>query len=143
MVRLNILDRFRPVGSPGLASPAGVPDDSNRVEMELAPVFAILAPLIESCSTLVAGARKEAEEEIDRAREQAAAVVAQARLDSAGERARAAARVAQTAARMDEVMLAKAVAEATELSATATPGLGPAARRIAADLVSELLSDEQ
>jgi len=118
MVRINILDRFRPVGAPGPVGAAGVPaaDDHGTVA-ELAPVFAALSADVESCRTLVEEARLEAEEALLRAHEQAAAVLAEARLDAAAERAEAVARVEQEAAEQDELLLAQARKKADDLEA--------------------------
>src|SRR5674476_1314795 len=58
MARVNILDRFRPVGAPGPAGLAGVPAaDEQGPAAELAPVFAALAADVESCHRLVEEAR--------------------------------------------------------------------------------------
>lgn len=119
MARLNILDRFRPVGTPGAAGPAGVPaaDDQGRAA-ELAPVFAALAGDLAACEALIAEARLSAEGEVARAREQAAAIVADARLDAGAARARAAARLEQEASKRDAQVLEQARQEAAALEKT-------------------------
>lgn len=116
MARLSILDRFRPVGAPGPAGPAGVPSsDAQGPAAELAPVFAALAGDVAACAALVEAARLDAERDVAQARAQAAAVVAKARLDAAAERAGAAAGVSQEASDRDAQQLAQARVEADVL----------------------------
>jgi vacuolar-type H+-ATPase subunit H len=116
MARLTILDRFRPVGAPGAAGPAGVPaaDDQGRAA-ELAPVFAALAGDVAACAVTVAQARLSAEGEVASARTQAAAIVAQARLDAGAARVRAAARIEQETSERDAQLLEQARREASAL----------------------------
>src|SRR5665811_2240014 len=96
MARSNILDRFRPVGAPGPAGPAGVPAaDDQGPAVELAPVFEALAADVQACRRLVDEARREAEAALSLAHERGAAIIAQARLDAVTERVSAAARVEQ------------------------------------------------
>ena len=116
MARLSILDRFRPVGTPGAAGPAGVPaaDDQGRAA-ELAPVFAALAGDVAACEALVAEARLSAERDVARARAQAAAIVARARLDAGAARVRAGARIEQEASERDAQLLEQARQEAATL----------------------------
>ncbi|MDD1477384.1 hypothetical protein [Arthrobacter sp. H16F315] len=116
MPRLSILDRFRPVGAPGPAGPAGVPAADNQgPAAELAPVFAALAADVVTCAALVEDARAAAECDVSQARVQASAIVAQARLDAAAERANAATRVAKEAADRDSQALEQAHHEAAAL----------------------------
>lgn len=119
MARLSILDRFRPVGTPGAAGPAGVPaaDDQGRAA-ELAPVFAALAGDVAACEALVAEARLSAEGDVVRARAEAAAIVAGARLDAGAARVRAAARIEQDASERDARLLEQARQEAATLEKT-------------------------
>ena len=117
MARISILDRFRPVGAPGPAGPAGVPAaDEQGPAAELAPVFAALAEDVARCNALVEEARRSAEEDLVRARAQAAAILSQARLDAGAERAKAAARVEQAASDHDEQVLEQACSEAAALA---------------------------
>jgi vacuolar-type H+-ATPase subunit H len=116
VARLSILDRFRPVGAPGAAGPAGVPAaDDQGPAAELAPVFAALADHIASCAALVDDAHRSADEAVVRARVQAAAILAQARLDAGAERATAAARVEQEGSSRDTQVLEQARREAAAL----------------------------
>ncbi|MET3204915.1 MULTISPECIES: hypothetical protein [unclassified Arthrobacter] len=116
MARLSILDRFRPVGAPGAAGPVGVPAaDDQGPAAELAPVFAALADGVAANAALAEESRRSAEEEVVRARAQAAAILSQARLDAGAARAKAAARVEQAASHSDAQVLEQARQEATAL----------------------------
>ena len=119
MARLSILDRFRPVGTPGAAGPAGVPalDDQGRAA-ELAPVFAALAGDVAACEALIEEARVSTEGDVARARADAAAIVARARLDARAARVRAAARIEKEASERDAKLLEQARHEASTLERT-------------------------
>jgi hypothetical protein len=144
MARPNILDRFRPVGAPGPAGPAGVPAaDDLGPAAELAPVFAALAADVQYCRTLVDTARLDAEGALFRAHEQAAAFIAQARLDEGAERARAVARVEQAASERDALLLAQARREADGLEEAGTVLLPGTVRQVIDRLWSEQLTSEQ
>ncbi len=141
MARPSILDRFRPVGAPGAAGPAGVPAaDDLGPEAELVAVFAALDAEVESCRRLVEDARRDAEKEVAGARERAAALVAQARLDAGAEQARSAAEVLRTAADVDAKLLDQARQEAAELTESGTDRLPEAVRRVIDTLLAEQLS---
>ncbi|TDW30133.1 hypothetical protein [Cryobacterium psychrophilum] len=141
MPRQNFLDRFRPVGAPGGAGPAGVPaSDELGPEAELAPVFAALAADVAECSALVEEATNEADRMLARARERADAVVAQARLDTGAEESRAAARVLQVAAEADAGLLAAADAEAAALKVAGVARLPVAVRRVLDAMLGEQLA---
>jgi cell division septum initiation protein DivIVA len=144
MARPNILDRFRPVGAPGPAGPAGVPAaDDQGPAAELAPVFAALATDLESCRELVEEARREADDVLSRAHAQAAAIVAKARLDAGAERARAAAGVEQAATVQDALLLAQAGKEADDLEEAGTARLPGTVQKVIATLLSERLTSQQ
>ncbi len=119
MARLSVLDRFRPVGAPGPAGPAGVPatDEQGRAA-ELAPVFAALADDVAACAALVEDARLQAENDVAAASSQAAAIVSQARLDAGAARANAASRVGRDASEANALVTAQAHREAEELEAS-------------------------
>lgn len=54
----DLLDRFRPVGTPGAGSPAGVPADRRADALhELAPVFARLHMIDDECESTIRAAR--------------------------------------------------------------------------------------
>ncbi len=116
MARLSVLDRFRPVGAPGPAGPAGVPaTDEQGTAAELAPVFAALAADVDACAMLVEDARRHAEQDVAIAQRQAAAILSQARLDAGAARANAAARVGQDAAKGNALVIAQARRDAAEV----------------------------
>jgi hypothetical protein len=93
MARSTILDRFRPAGVPGPAGPVGVPATGEQgPAAELAPVFAALAADVKTCRKMVEEAQRDADGALSSAREQAAAIMAQTRLDEGAERASAAER---------------------------------------------------
>lgn len=116
MARPSILDRFRPVGAPGPAGPAGVPAADNQgPAAELAPVFAALADDVAACAALIEEARLSAEADVAEARLHAAAVLSQARLEAGAERAQAAARVEQAASNRDAELLKQARHDAAAL----------------------------
>ncbi len=139
MARSSILDRFRPVGAPGPAGPAGVPSkDVPGYVTELAPVFAELATDIEACRSLVEDARRRAEAAVGQARADATAEIARARREAPAARAAAAAAVTEAAAQHDAFAIAAAqeAGRAIESSSTARlPGL-------VRDVVERLLRDQ-
>ncbi len=94
----DLLDRFRPAGTPGAAARTGVPADrAAELSTELEPVLARLADSEEAARRI----RTEAEAEAERRRREAAgrarALVDTARRQAEAERADAAARVAEQA----------------------------------------------
>ncbi|WP_207344274.1 hypothetical protein [Arthrobacter sp. E3] len=109
MARLGILDRFRPVGTPGPAGPVGVPaTDVQGPTAELVPVFAALDADVEACAVIVEEARIKAARDVAAARTHAAAVLARARLEAGAARADAAARVRRDAAERDTLAIEQA-----------------------------------
>lgn len=144
MARSNILDRFRPAGAPGPAGPVGVPATGDQgPAVELAPVFAALGADVESCRRMVDEARREADGELSSAVEEAAAVIARARLDEGAERARAAARVEQAASAQDAQLLARARKDADDLERSRTALLPGLVRTVMDRLLSEQLTSGQ
>ncbi|MET4061030.1 hypothetical protein ABIB35_002588 [Arthrobacter sp. UYP6] len=140
MARNSLLDRFRPVGAPGPAGPAGVPaTDDQGPEAELLPVFEALDPTIREAGDLTTDASARAADTVARARAQAAALVEQARLDSGAVRADAAAAVSREAEQADEEMLHLATEEAAELKRRGESRVPELAAVIVADLVRDLL----
>ncbi len=112
----DVLDRLRPVGSPGAAAPAGVPVDRRAgLEAELAPVFAALTGVEDECRRIRSAAAAEAarrrQSGIDRARD----VLSQARLDVRAERAGAAAELRRRAETVAAELQAQADHEAEEI----------------------------
>lgn len=143
MARNSLLDRFRPVGSPGPAGPAGVPaTDDQGPEAELLPVFETLDPTIREAQELTDAASARAAETVARARTQAAALVEQARMDSGAVRAEAAEKVTGESRTADAEMLRRAAEEAAELQQRGESRLPELAAAIVADLVQDLLGPE-
>jgi V/A-type H+/Na+-transporting ATPase subunit D len=66
----DLLERFRPAGTPGAAAPAGVPYDRGAaLEDELRPVLALLSPTEERCAAQVHEAGASAEQVLAAAEE--------------------------------------------------------------------------
>lgn len=141
MARNSLLDRFRPVGAPGPAGPAGVPATDNQgPEAELVPVFEALDPTVRETEALTTDAVKRAAQSVKQAREEAAAMVEKARMESGAVRAEAAAAVSREAAAADEEMLQRARDEADEIKRRGESRVPQLAAVIVADLVRDLLS---
>jgi hypothetical protein len=89
----DVLERFRPAGTPGAASPVGVPADRrDAVATELEPVFAALSEVVRECDVVRRDAHEAATHLAADSGEQARALVAEARRNAPTERAGAAAR---------------------------------------------------
>jgi len=81
----DLLERFRPAGAPGAATPAGVPSDRKAaLSDELAPVLALLADTEQECARI----RREGDDLARRVRADAAARAA-ATLSAGHDRAEA------------------------------------------------------
>ncbi|KAD3633130.1 hypothetical protein GD627_09890 [Arthrobacter yangruifuii] len=140
MARNSLLDRFRPVGAPGPAGPAGVPAaDDQGVAAELIPVFEALDATINDTRERTEAAADQAQHTVAAARRQAAALVEQARINSAAVRADAAARVSADAAQEDQRLLDEATEEAAALRSRGEARVPELASAIVADLVQDLL----
>lgn len=88
----DLLERFRPSGSPGPPAMSGVPADRvSERSAELEPVFALLADVQAEAAQIDADATREARHRRERAAEQARAILAEAGRLADAERARAAA----------------------------------------------------
>ena len=89
----ELLERFRPVGAPGAAAPAGVPADRvAELSRELQPVFDELVEVQRQCAELRTAAVAEATARRGAGAARARAIVAAARLEAEAQRADAAAR---------------------------------------------------
>ena len=140
MARPNILDRFRPVGSPGPSGPVGVPSaDVEGADAELIPVFEALQPDTDAARRRVEEASEQARILLAETRRQAEADVARARLESAAVRARAAEQVSREAAAQDQELLERAQQRADRIGAAAAVKLPSLAKKIAASLVEDYL----
>lgn len=110
----DILQRFRPAGTPGAASPAGVPADRvSEMAAELEPVFALLSATQEEASRVRSVAEQEAEQRRVQAIARAGAIVAAAHRQAAAERADAALRVGRKVEEENVAALAQAEHAAT------------------------------
>lgn len=112
----DLLDRFRPTGSPGAAGPAGVPvDRSALLREELLPVLALLADTEQECARTVTDAEQTAERLRADADGAAAATLAQARADADAARAAAAAQQRRTSDELAIADLKQAESEARRI----------------------------
>ncbi|HEX6501083.1 MAG TPA: hypothetical protein VF054_18945 [Micromonosporaceae bacterium] len=88
----DVLDRFRPAGTPGPPAGAGVPvDRAASAAVELEPVFAALAEADRAAQRYRDDAAARAEQRVRTAGTEAADLVAAARQDAPAQRAAAAA----------------------------------------------------
>ena len=112
----DLLARFRPAGSPGAATTAGVPADRREsVARELDPVFAELAAVTRECETIRREAAAAAARcEVDAA-ERAQAALERARSESEAERAATAAALRAQVAAAASDSIAEAEAEAARV----------------------------
>jgi hypothetical protein len=84
----DLLNRFRPSGTPGAAGAAGVPVDRTAgAPAELAPLLALLEPTEHDCRLLLEKAEAEAGRIRRRAEEEAQRRVVEAREGQASQRA--------------------------------------------------------
>lgn len=102
----DLLQRYRPVGTPGAAARPGVPADrAAEVATELEPVLALLAGTEDEVRRLRAEAREEARRIREQAARQAEDLVAGARERAADVRARSAADARAAAAPDGELLV--------------------------------------
>lgn len=112
----EILRRFRFHGVPGAPAVVGVPADRReRIEAELAPVFAALEDAQRAGDDLVEQASAEAQRLRAAAREEAQSILETARTDAAAVRAQAAAARLGEAQREREDTLARARSESQRI----------------------------
>ncbi len=127
----DLLERFRPVGTPGPAGPVGVPADSRAdLEAELAPVLAGLQETERQCEQMRAAGRARAERLITHARTRAEATVADAGLRAANERADAVADQHQRQQVQAEGELSRATQEAHRIARLAAERIPALAARV-------------
>lgn len=105
----DILQRFRPAGTPGAASSAGVPADRvSEMAAELEPVLALLSATQEEASRVRNVAEHEVDQRRGRAMVRASGIVAAAHREAAAERAEAALRVSREVEEENAVALVEA-----------------------------------
>lgn len=123
----DLLQRLRPVGTPGTAAPVAVPaDDAARAAAELEPVFAALAPVIAQCTAMREAAGRRAAGTGARAAQEADAILTAARTATQADRAAAAAAVRDRGERAAVALRAAAQDEAAQVVArgrSRLPGL--------------------
>jgi len=112
----DLLERFRPAGTPGAATAAGVPADRREaVAAELQPVFAALAETERECDEIGHAATAAAEERAAGTTRRVHAILDRARAEAPAERAAAAAlRRDHEATDLDRIVAAGRAAVATE-----------------------------
>jgi hypothetical protein len=129
----DLLQRFRPAGAPGAATATGVPADRiEERDVELAPVFDLLADTVAESTKIRREAAVEAEWRRQRAREAAVARVAAARLEADSIRAQTLTEVQHVAA-----VTARDSAERARETAQA---IGESARRTLEADVAEVVA---
>lgn len=116
----DLLRRFRPVGAPGAAAPAGVPADRvAERDREVQPVFDELAATQAEAARIRDDAAARARARRDRAAAEAAAVVEAARRDAQKQRADTAAAILRSAQQETAAALTAAREEASAVVARA------------------------
>jgi len=117
----DLLQRFRPLGAPGAAAPAGVPADRiAERDHELQPLFDALAGTQEEAGRIRATAAVQARERHHRAEQEATAVLEAAGRDAAAARAQASAAVVARGEEESRAVLAAADASAAAIARRAT-----------------------
>jgi len=117
----DFLYRFRPAGSPGAASAAGVPvDRGSDLAAELDPLFERLVVTEHECDRVLGRARAEASVRRGRDAESARAIAGSARDRTAVERAAAASAVQRAGESELSAIRATALSEAEALRIRAT-----------------------
>ena len=139
----NLLERFRPVGTPGAATPAGVPADRTAdAATEVAPVLAALRPTLDECATIRTAAEEMARQRVADAEEQAQRLLAQFQLEAPEERAVSAAAVRQSGQAAVEQLLGDATEEARRLRERAASRLPAVVDHVVALVRADLLGEE-
>ncbi len=138
----DVLYRFRPSGSPGGASAAGVPvDRAATVAAELEPLFGQLAAVESACD----GVRDQADRDVtaikDAAAERARAIVAAATGRVGSERAAAVTRMREQAATDGAAELSAAQVEAAAVHDRAAQQMAGCLAQVLV-AVRELIGDE-
>ncbi|GAA2154616.1 hypothetical protein GCM10009844_40690 [Nocardioides koreensis] len=122
----DLLNRFRPSGTPGAAGAAGVPvDRTGGAAAELAPLFAALEPTERECQALLDRAADDARRIRGQAEEEAQRLVVEARERQSAERAAVVAELRDHRAARGAATAAEAqrrAAQVRELSAARTAG---------------------
>jgi hypothetical protein len=135
----DFLARFRPVGTPGAAAPAGVPADRvAEAGAALKHLFAMLANTEAEIDRVQASADQRIAESHRLAAERAADVLAQARLRADAERADASARARAEAEQETARELAAAEGEAARIRQSANERMDAQVAEIVAAVREQL-----
>jgi hypothetical protein len=135
----DLLERFRPAGTPGAAARRGVPADKlSELFDELAPVLALLASDMEQAKRVREEAQAEAVERRRRAQERARSIVAAALSGAGADRADAATRLTRAAADETEAVRASGGETAGLVRRTAEMRLPAYTERVVAEVRSRL-----
>ena len=127
----DLLQRFRPIGTPGAAAPAGVPADRGAEAIrELQPVFDELATTVEEVTRIRAAAAEQARVRRDRAAEEASRIIDAARMQGEAARADAAARILRRAEQETATSMTDARQQAAEITRRAHDRSAHYVRRI-------------
>ena len=140
----DLLERFRPAGTPGAAAPAGVPYDRGAaLEDELRPVLALLSPTEERCAAQLREAAAHAEQIRADASVQGAALLAQARLRAEEARAGAAEGLQRRSDEEAAAEIERAAHAAGEVRARARHRLPELTARVVAATRAAMSASEQ
>ena len=135
----DLLQRFRPAGTPGAAARRGVPEDRVAgLSAELEQVLTLLSGSVEQARRIRDSGRTAAEQRRRTAIEQAQALVSAARDQGEPIRAEAATRISRTAAREAAADLANAKDTASELRRRGAQRIPDLADQIAAEVRARL-----
>jgi hypothetical protein len=135
----DLLQRFRPAGTPGAAARRGVPEDRiAALSAELEPVLVLLSGSLEQAGRIRDEGRAAAEQRRRAATEQAQSLVSAARGQAEAVRAEAASRISRTAAREAAADLADAKDTASELRRRGTERVPDLADQVAAEVKARL-----
>ena len=138
----DLLERFRPIGTPGAAAPAGVPADRTADRFrELQPVVDRLVDVDAECVRIRDAATAEAERRRQQAVAEAAAIVAASRIAAPANRTATATRVRQEGAALAVADVEQAEHEAAATTARAQQRMDDYVRRVGT-AVRHLLSAE-
>ena len=130
----DLLERSRPVGTPGAAAPVGVPADRvTELARELAPVFELLTGTEAESARIRDAATDETRARAQRATEEATRIVAAARRDAEAHRVDAATRVGRMAAQETTATIAAAEREVALIRRRSQERIGPYLDRVVGD----------
>lgn len=137
----DLLERFRPAGAPGAATPPGVPAERGAsVRDELTPVLALLAPTEAEVEAVQEEARANAARISADASNRAAALAAQAHERADEARAEASARARRRRDEATSAELDRSSREAEQLRTAARPRLAAVVASVVSAVREELVA---